>query len=85
MKVKELIVALQAVDGERLVVLQKDSEGNGYSPLAGIDDNCKYIGDTAYSGEVRIDKLTPEQIAEGFTDEDTAIDGEAALVLFPIN
>ncbi len=33
------------------LVCQKDSEGNGYSPLAGVDFNVMYIADSTYSGE----------------------------------
>ena len=34
MTVKELIEGLQSEDPDRLVICQKDPEGNGYSPLA---------------------------------------------------
>lgn len=38
MTVKELIEQLQQIDDkERIVILQSGSEGNDYSPLAGID------------------------------------------------
>ena len=33
------------------LVCQKDSEGNGYSPLSGIDFDVIYMPDTSYSGE----------------------------------
>lgn len=35
MKVKELMNLLEKEDPEKNIFLQKDSEGNGYSPLAG--------------------------------------------------
>ena len=85
MKVKDLIAALQNVDPEREVILQKDAEGNGYSPCAGIDDNCTYEAESTWSGVVYCQKLTPELIARGFTDEDTYESGVPALVLAPIN
>lgn len=34
------------------LILQKDSEGNGYSPMRGIDFDVVYVPDTTYSGEV---------------------------------
>ena len=52
MKVSELIEALQEMDPDSLVIMQKDSEGNGYSPLAGADPNGIYVADSTYSGEV---------------------------------
>ena len=36
MKVKELIDELQKLNGERIVILQGDAEGNNYSPISGI-------------------------------------------------
>lgn len=42
MKVHELIAALQNVDANFEVILQKDSEGNGYLPICGVDDECVY-------------------------------------------
>lgn len=84
MTVKDLIEALQKVDQTRIVILQKDSEGNGYSPLSGIDDNAMYEAETTYSGEVRIHHLTDALIKQGFSDEDVG-DGQPCLVLYPIN
>lgn len=34
------------------IILQKDSEGNGYSPMTGADFDVIYVADTTYSGEV---------------------------------
>ncbi len=34
------------------VILQKDSEGNGYSPLSGVDSNAVYIAKSTWAGEV---------------------------------
>ena len=51
--VKQLIEALQEVDGDLAVICQADSEGNGYSPLSGIDaDNTFYVPDSGVRGEV---------------------------------
>lgn len=38
MKVKELQKLLSECDPESEVILQKDPEGNGYSPLYGVDN-----------------------------------------------
>ncbi len=44
MNVAQLIAVLQNMNPTRLVVLQKDSEGNGYSPLAGADETLAWAG-----------------------------------------
>jgi len=52
MKVRELIEELSCMDFEAEVVLQKDAEGNGYSPLSGVDHDCVYVAENTWSGEV---------------------------------
>lgn len=52
MTVQELIEILSDLPGDRQVVLQKDGEGNAYSPLAGVDDNTKYVAENSYMGDV---------------------------------
>lgn len=52
MKVKELIAALVAADPDAEVILQKDAEGNGYSPLHTCDYNAVYVPDSTWSGHV---------------------------------
>jgi hypothetical protein len=34
------------------LICQKDGEGNGYSPLRGVDFDVIYVADTTYSGNV---------------------------------
>ena len=69
------------MEDERLVVLQKDSEGNGYSPVAGLEE-CVYVAENTYSGEVP----HPQDIADGEVTVDMDDPSTApALVLFPIN
>lgn len=83
MKVKELIKLLNKVDPERIVILSKDGEGNGFSPLLDLEEKS-YLADSTWSGEIGIEKLTPELIAEGYTNEDVG-KGEKALVFWPVN
>jgi hypothetical protein len=52
MTVKDLIEALSSMPPDAQVILQKDGEGNGYSPLADANDNCVYTPDTTWSGEI---------------------------------
>lgn len=80
MKVQELIELLQGQDPEAEVILQKDAEGNGYSPLAGADPSL-YLADTTYSGET----LHPEDIEDEFYDEEDIAAAVAAVILWPVN
>ena len=41
MKLKELKEIIKDMDDESIVILQKDGEGNGYSPLEGVDDQVE--------------------------------------------
>lgn len=69
--------------GDTPVVLQKDAEGNGFSPLAGADESM-YLADTDYSGEVY---MTSAQVAAdpSYTEEDEAPeDAVHAIVLWPL-
>lgn len=87
MKVKELKKLLENVDDERIVILQKDGEGNGYSPLETIDDEVNYRPDSTWSGEIGFQKLTAELRKQGYSDGDIVSgDGaEPAIVLVPVN
>lgn len=60
MKVKELLEILKDLDPEMELIVQKDSEGNGYSPLAGADSDAIYVAKTTWYGEVYEVDLTPE-------------------------
>ena len=81
MKVRELIELLQQVDPERVVVLSRDSEGNGYAVLSAVE-TMAFLPDGSY-GEVYLEELTPELEAQGYSEEDVREDGEPALVLWP--
>jgi hypothetical protein len=52
MKVSELIEKLSRMNPDSEVIMQKDSEGNGYSPLYCVDSNAVYVPDSTYSGDV---------------------------------
>jgi len=42
MNIKQLKESIANLPDEMEVVLQKDSEGNGYSPLKGVDSDAVY-------------------------------------------
>lgn len=88
MKVKDLITLLQSVNPEKKVILQKDQEGNGYSPLRGIDKNTIYVEEGRCGGTVFIETLTDDLKSKGYTEEDAGGDFSveeriSSLVLFP--
>ena len=42
------------------LIMQKDSEGNGYSPLYGIEFDVVYVPETSWYGEVYSKKFTAD-------------------------
>lgn len=51
MTVDELTELLGHLPGDLLVVMSKDSEGNGFSPLAEVAPDARYSAETEWSGE----------------------------------
>ena len=49
MTVKELIAQLQAFDSDLEVIIQKDGEGNDYSPCVDVV-SARYVAETTCSG-----------------------------------
>lgn len=50
--VKELIEELKKLPPNAQVILQKDGEGNGFSPLSGVSGSCIYVPESSWHGEV---------------------------------
>ena len=77
MTVKELIALLQTCDQDRIVVISRDSEGNGYSEL--------YCVESAMfcDGEIGLEDLTAELEKLGYGEEDVMEEGKRAVVLYP--
>lgn len=60
MNVKELREVLAEYPDDMEVILQKDAEGNGYSPLAGAESSM-YQAEEEWSGEaIHPDDYDPE-------------------------
>lgn len=80
MNAGELRAALDGVPDGVLVVMAKDAEGNGYSPLAGVDtaETTLYEADSTWSGEV-LDTTDPDIEAHDYPD------AVRAVVLEPVN
>ena len=86
MNVKELKEALEELPDDMEVILQKDAEGNGYSPLADADPDCIYFPETTWYGEVRSLRHSAEDhCLEEDEWEDMKRDNPRALVLAPVN
>ena len=85
MKVRELMEALKDLDPNAEVILQKDSEGNGYSPCVGADGDCIYVPENTWSGDVY---PTNQSADENCLEEDEwneMLKGPRCVVLWPIN
>jgi hypothetical protein len=68
------------------LILQKDAEGNGYSPLSGIEMDVVYIPDSTYSGQVYSKTY---DASDHCMEEDEWLEAQQThsgyAVLFPIN
>ncbi len=84
MTVAELIEQLSQQDPARLVICQKDSESNSYSPLSDMWTGA-YRAETTWYGEAGHEFLTDEDRENGYGDEDIITDGVSALFLCPVN
>jgi hypothetical protein len=84
MKVGELIELLQKEDPNRLVIIQKDGEGNGYSPLSDYM-LMAYKAENTWSGHIGFEELTQDLYDQGYGEDDIITNGEKALILVPVN
>lgn len=87
MNVKDLKKAIENLPDDMEVIMQKDSEGNGYSPLSNVNSDAVYIPETTWFGEVFFLNETDE-------DEDNEMDEseleelnnhKRSLILIPVN
>ena len=80
--VKDLLKELKAMDQDRIVVLQRDPEGNGYSPCKGADDNAAYNEREGGAGK---QELLPIDLERGFDENDLACNNSIpCVILFPM-
>lgn len=82
--VADLQAALALLPSDMPVVLAKDGEGNGFSPLAATDP-AMYLAATTWSGEqylTEADRLAQEDPDEYSPAPDDAV---PALFLWPVN
>ena len=77
MKVGELIEELKKFSNNTLVVMQRDPEGNGYSPMSGAE-GAKYLKEGRH-GEV----LNQVDIDAGEYDDATLKEAIDVVVVWP--
>lgn len=85
MNVKELKEMINNLPDDMEVILQKDSEGNGYSPLAGTDPEAVYIPDNTWSGEVYSTNWSAGDAAMDDKEWLEILAKPRALILYPVN
>jgi hypothetical protein len=85
MKVRELLDALANVDLEAEIVLQRDSEGNGFSPLCGVDTDAVYKPDSTWSGQVYCCSWSAEEACMTDEEWEGLKDKPRCVVLWPVN
>ena len=85
MTVKELKQQLENLPDDMVVILQKDSEGNGYSPLVGIDPDVVYIPDSTWSGDVYSMRWTSNDACMSEEEWEEIKSKPRALILYPVN
>jgi hypothetical protein len=85
MNVKELKEAIADLPDEMEVILQKDSEGNGYSPLSDADANAVYVPDSTWSGDVYSMDWTAEDACMEEEEWNDMKSQPRSLILCPVN
>ena len=82
-RVKTLLEKLEKLDPETPLFIQKDPEGNGYSPLRGIDEvKCTYIKNGFFGGEILTSEDIRSYLEEGYNEKEFH-DGVSCYILFP--
>ena len=85
MTVADLKDALNLLPDDMQVILQKDAEGNGYSPLSVADINSFYVPESDYAGEVfNADWTADDHGMEEGEWEKVKARGKC-LTLYPVN
>jgi len=85
MKVKELKELLNILPDNMEVILQKDAEGNGYSPLSGGDSDNIYVSNSSYSGKIYDTNWTADDCCMSEEEHNWIMSKERVLVLYPMN
>ena len=85
MNVKELKELLSSLPDDMEVIIQKDSEGNGYSPLSSVDSNCVYVPTNKWSGDVYFSHWVADDSDMSEEEWEELKSRKKSLVLTPTN
>lgn len=85
MKVKELLAALAKANPDAEVILQRDAEGNGYSPCEGADLKAVYVPENTYSGKVYSMKWSAADACMTSAEWKETKAKPRCVVLYPVN
>ena len=82
MKVRDLTERLKKMDQDLEVIVQKDAEGNCFSPLVDLNEGA-YLPVTKWYGEAALEIHTEPDQGKGSTSENPAADHQKAVFLKP--
>lgn len=85
MNVKELREAIANLPDDMEVIIQRDSEGNGFRVTGGVDYECIYIPDGSWSGDVYSTTWTAHEAGYDEEEWDEMLKKPRVLVIYPIN
>lgn len=85
MKVKKLKNLLKNLPDDMEIILQKDAEGNGFSPLYEINSKCVYIAETTYHGYVYDMRLSADKLEVDESEWQELNKKSRVLILSPVN
>ena len=85
MNVGELKKLIEDLPDDMEIILQKDAEGNGYSPLYRGDSNMIYIPECTWAGEVYSTEFTAEDMDMDQEEWEEYLQSPRVLVLVPVN
>ena len=85
MKVKELKSILKSLPNEMEIIIQKDAEGNGYSPLVEANHNAVYIPETTWYGDMYYTEWSADDACMEEEEWNKIKTKPRVLVLCPVN
>lgn len=85
MTVKELKNLIKNLPDDMEVILQKDEEGNGYSPLSDSTTDAVYVPEKTWCGEVYNPNWSAEDVCLEEDEWEEFKKRDRVLVLCPLN
>ncbi len=86
MTVAELKLQLEFLPDDMKVIVQKDAEGNDYSPCEGVDSEAVYVPETEWYGKAY--SLTGNSEDAGMTSKEwkeLKKNNKRVLIIYPVN